>query len=66
MNFGVNGPEKIITRANLKASLQAYDDVRIHHSSIASTVKLTSSSYLAHEHERELSSRASGHVKSHR
>lgn len=28
INFGVNGPEKIITRANLKASLQAYEDVR--------------------------------------
>jgi hypothetical protein len=27
MNFGANGPEKIITRANLKASLQAYEDV---------------------------------------
>lgn len=27
MNFGPNGPEKIITRANLKASLQAYEDV---------------------------------------
>ena len=30
MNFGSDGPEKIITRADLKASLQAYDDVRIH------------------------------------
>lgn len=30
MNFGANGPEKIITRANLKASLQAYEDVRMH------------------------------------
>lgn len=29
MNFGADGPEKIITRANLKASLQAYDDVSI-------------------------------------
>lgn len=29
MNFGANGPEKIITRANLKASLQAYEDVCI-------------------------------------
>ncbi|KAG6855064.1 hypothetical protein C0991_005993 [Blastosporella zonata] len=27
MNFGPNGPEKIITRANLKASLQAYEDL---------------------------------------
>ena len=27
MNFGANGPEKIITRSNLKASLQAYDEV---------------------------------------
>ncbi|KAJ7499146.1 hypothetical protein FB451DRAFT_1015766 [Mycena latifolia] len=27
MNFGANGPEKIITRANLKASLQAYEDL---------------------------------------
>ncbi|KAH7887948.1 hypothetical protein F5I97DRAFT_1805427 [Phlebopus sp. FC_14] len=27
MNFGADGPEKIITRANLKASLQAYDDL---------------------------------------
>lgn len=27
MNFGSNGPEKIITRANLKASLQAYEDL---------------------------------------
>lgn len=27
-NFGADGPEKIITRANLKASLQAYDEVR--------------------------------------
>ncbi|KAG6890944.1 hypothetical protein C0995_000901 [Termitomyces sp. Mi166 len=29
MNFGPNGPEKIITRANLKASLQAYEDVSV-------------------------------------
>lgn len=28
MNFGSDGPEKIITRTDLKASLQAYDDVR--------------------------------------
>ena len=28
INFGSDGPEKIITRADLKASLQAYDDVR--------------------------------------
>ena len=28
INFGADGPEKIITRADLKASLQAYDDVR--------------------------------------
>ncbi|KAF9046037.1 hypothetical protein BDZ89DRAFT_1099452 [Hymenopellis radicata] len=27
MNFGIDGPEKIITRANLKASLQAYDEL---------------------------------------
>ena len=27
MNFGSDGPEKIITRADLKASLLAYDDV---------------------------------------
>ncbi|KAG5646420.1 hypothetical protein DXG03_003470 [Asterophora parasitica] len=27
MNFGPNGPEKIITRANLKASLQAYEEL---------------------------------------
>ncbi|KAG6911636.1 hypothetical protein DXG01_007886 [Tephrocybe rancida] len=27
MNFGPNGPEKIITRANLKAGLQAYEDL---------------------------------------
>jgi hypothetical protein len=33
MNFGADGPEKIITRANLKASLQAYEEVSriIHH-----------------------------------
>ena len=30
MNFGPDGPEKIITRADLKASVQAYDDVRAH------------------------------------
>jgi len=30
MNFGSNGPEKIITRANLKASLQAYEEVSVH------------------------------------
>jgi hypothetical protein len=29
MNFGADGPEKIITRANLKASLQAYEEVSI-------------------------------------
>lgn len=28
MNFGPDGPDKIITRADLKASLQAYEDVR--------------------------------------
>ena len=28
MNFGANGPEKIITRADLKASIQAYEEVR--------------------------------------
>lgn len=27
LNFGPDGPDKIITRANLKASLQAYEDV---------------------------------------
>ncbi|KAF6762752.1 hypothetical protein DFP72DRAFT_1041281 [Ephemerocybe angulata] len=27
MNFGANGPSKIITRANLKASTQAYEDL---------------------------------------
>lgn len=27
MNFGPNGPQKIITRMHLKASLQAYEDV---------------------------------------
>ena len=27
MNFGLNGPAKIITRANLKSSLQTYEDV---------------------------------------
>ncbi|TFK43166.1 hypothetical protein BDQ12DRAFT_718409 [Crucibulum laeve] len=27
MNFGADGPAKIITRANLKASLQAYEDL---------------------------------------
>ncbi|KAF8204945.1 hypothetical protein BJ912DRAFT_1018192 [Pholiota molesta] len=27
MNFGSNGPEKIITRSNLKSSLQAYEDL---------------------------------------
>ena len=30
MHFGSNGPEKIITRANLKASLQAYEDVSVY------------------------------------
>jgi hypothetical protein len=30
MNFGDGGPEKIITRANLKASLQAYEEVSRH------------------------------------
>jgi hypothetical protein len=28
MNFGPDGPEKIITRADLKASVHAYEDVR--------------------------------------
>lgn len=28
INFGADGPEKIITRTNLKMSLQAYDEVR--------------------------------------
>ena len=28
LNFGPDGPEKIITRANLKASLQSYEEVR--------------------------------------
>jgi len=28
MNFGADGPEKIITRADLKVSLQSYDEVR--------------------------------------
>ncbi|KAH7930299.1 hypothetical protein BV22DRAFT_1055216 [Leucogyrophana mollusca] len=27
MNFGADGPEKVITRANLKVSLQAYDEL---------------------------------------
>ncbi|KAL1676449.1 hypothetical protein EV122DRAFT_216242 [Schizophyllum commune] len=27
MNFGANGPEKIITRADLKASIQAYEEL---------------------------------------
>ena len=29
MHFGPDGPDKIITRADLKASVQAYDDVCI-------------------------------------
>ena len=29
INFGLDGPEKIITRANLRVSLQAYDEVCI-------------------------------------
>ncbi|KAF7800002.1 hypothetical protein EIP86_011245 [Pleurotus ostreatoroseus] len=29
MNFGPDGPEKIVTRADLKASVQAYGDVRV-------------------------------------
>jgi hypothetical protein len=29
MKFGVNRPPKIITRSNLKASVQAYEDVRL-------------------------------------
>jgi len=29
MNFGANGPEKIITRTHLKASLSAYEDVSL-------------------------------------
>lgn len=28
LNFGPNGPEKVVTRANLKASLQSYEEVR--------------------------------------
>jgi len=28
MNFGIDGPSKIITRADLKASVQAYERVR--------------------------------------
>ncbi|KAJ7095172.1 hypothetical protein B0H15DRAFT_95051 [Mycena belliarum] len=38
MNFGVNGPEKIITRANLKASLQAYEDLLASSSSYRSAL----------------------------
>lgn len=30
MHFGANRPSKVITRANLKASLQAYEDVSQH------------------------------------
>lgn len=29
LNFGPNGPEKVVTRANLKASLQSYEEVRV-------------------------------------
>jgi len=28
MDFGANGPKKIVTRANLKASVHAYEEVR--------------------------------------
>jgi hypothetical protein len=31
MNFGENGPAKIITRSDLKASMQSYENVSLPH-----------------------------------
>ena len=62
MNFGPNGPAKIITRANLKSSLQTYEDVsfflhlQLRHFSILG---------LASKHLRKLPHSPYHHVKGH-
>jgi hypothetical protein len=53
MNFGEHGPEKVITRANLKASLLAYEEVRGYITFMER--KLKQGVGLAHEREREVS-----------
>ena len=59
MNFGADGPEKIITRANLKSSLQAYEEVSIFdQNSVDARVLLIQ----ANEHKCKLSCCAHDHV----
>jgi hypothetical protein len=67
MNFGADGPQKIITRANLKASLHAYEEVKktellITQCSLAYSL---SPENVAHEQEREVSRRPFGHGQGH-
>ena len=59
MNFGADGPEKIITRANLKSSLQAYEEVSMFdQNSVDASVLLVP----ANEHECKLSCCSHDHV----
>lgn len=66
INFGADGPTKIITRSNLKASLQAYEDVRI---SIKVVVLLylhsPFNSCTAHDNQCELPRSPHDYVKGH-
>jgi hypothetical protein len=47
LHFGADGPVKIITRANLKASLQAYEEV-----SYLNSIRRTLMSYSAQANEQ--------------
>ena len=43
MNFGTAGPEKIITRGDLKTSLQAYENVSLRSISVLGTLSTAQS-----------------------
>ncbi|KAJ7117379.1 hypothetical protein C8R43DRAFT_1091176 [Mycena crocata] len=62
MNFGANGPEKIITRANLKASIQAYEDLMTTSSHYRSALMNLSNVTAAFANAMEI---ASGYLKFH-
>lgn len=73
MNFGENGPAKIVTRADLKASMQAYDNVSPRPPLLCTRLRSGAPPALAHPPAlitapqllRELPIRAAQHVQGH-
>jgi hypothetical protein len=63
MNFGDNGPAKIITRAHLKASAQAFQEVRPRQLHVRPRSADRGRMIIAHQHECHLSCRAADHVQ---